>query len=128
MQFNEKKSIYLQIADYMYDQILKGSWGDGERIPSIRDLAIQMEVNPNTVTRTYNSLQEVGIIFNKRGIGYFTAENAYELAIRQKKQEFISGILPEIFRTMKQLSITPDDVKNLYYEHMKGNVKNEDKQ
>lgn len=78
MEFNNKKSIYLQIADYFYENILRKQMNDNDRIPSVRELAIKIEVNPNTVMRTYQHLQEEQIIYNKRGIGYFIAEQAHE--------------------------------------------------
>ncbi|HKM07759.1 MAG TPA: GntR family transcriptional regulator, partial [Sphaerochaeta sp.] len=74
MQFNNRSPIYMQIAQYIYDLILNASWVEEERIPSVRDMAMQLEVNPNTVIRTYSMLQEEGILENQRGIGYFTAK------------------------------------------------------
>jgi DNA-binding transcriptional regulator YhcF (GntR family) len=126
MQFKEKQSIYMQIAEYVYEQILTGLWADGERILSIREMAVQMEVNPNTVTRTYNLLQEQGLIYNKRGIGYFTAENASETALRQKRKEFIHSALPNIFKTMNSLKISIEEFTTLYHEHQNKESKNED--
>ena len=73
MQFNTRLPIYIQIAGYIRDLILNGTWSDGERIPSVRDMAVELEVNPNTVVRTYAILQDEGTLDNQRGIGYFTA-------------------------------------------------------
>ncbi|PKL14348.1 MAG: GntR family transcriptional regulator [Spirochaetae bacterium HGW-Spirochaetae-8] len=119
MQFNEHKSIYLQIADYMYDQILSGQWPDGERIPSIRDLAVQMEVNPNTVTRTYTMLQDEGTLQNKRGIGYFTSDEARKMVLGKRRADFINNELPAIFNTMRQLGVTPEDLHELFLKQSK---------
>ncbi len=114
MQFKEQKSIYLQIAGHMEDNILMEVWKNGERIPSIRETAVQMEVNPNTVMRTYNYLQEKNVIFNKRGIGYFTASDAMEKVLAEKKKAFIQQQLPELFKTMRSLKITPEEILALY--------------
>lgn len=114
MQFKEQKSIYLQIADYMVENIIVKVWKNGERIPSIRETAIQMEVNPNTVMRTYNYLQDKGVIFNKRGIGYFTAPDALEHVLAEKKKIFIQQQLPELFKAMRSLQITPKEILSLY--------------
>jgi DNA-binding transcriptional regulator YhcF (GntR family) len=76
MQFRETVSIYLQIADYICERILLREWKVDERIPSVRELAMQLEVNPNTVMRTYEFLQQQNIIYNQRGIGYFVAADA----------------------------------------------------
>ena len=121
MQY-EKRPIYIQIADYLYEMILGGEWPDGERIPSIREMAVQMEVNPNTMTRTYGLLQEQGVIYNKRGIGYFTASDARAMTARLKKEEFISFELPDIFKKMDALEIGPEEIIRLYndYQNEKG--------
>ena len=108
MQFNKHTSIYLQIADYLYDRILSGEWPDGQRIPSIRDMAVQLEVNPNTVTRTYTLLQEEGTLENQRGIGYFTAANARQQVLDQKREAFIRNELPAIFATMEQVRLNKE--------------------
>ena len=98
----------------MYDRILSGDWADGQRIPSIRDMAVQLEVNPNTVTRTYTLLQEEGTLENQRGIGYFTAPNARQQVLDQKREAFMRNELPTIFATMEQLGITKDDLVRQY--------------
>ncbi|MGM0432224.1 MAG: GntR family transcriptional regulator [Spirochaetota bacterium] len=117
MQYNQDKPIYLQIADYMQDQILSGSWKDEQRIPSIRDMAIEMEVNPNTVTRTYNYLQEQGIIDMQRGIGYFTSPQAEEKVREIKRAECLDTLLPEVVRTMIRVGITIEEFNALYYHY-----------
>ena len=76
MKFKESKSIYLQIADRICDEILQGQYMEEERIPSVREYAATVEVNANTVVRTYDYLQGQEIIYNIRGIGYFVSAGA----------------------------------------------------
>lgn len=114
IQFEDTKTIYQQIADQIVENIIMGVWKNGERIPSIRETAVQMEVNPNTVTRTYSLLQDQGIIFNKRGIGYFAADNALQLILAERKKSFIEKELPEMFRKMRSLGISIDEIVSLY--------------
>ena len=121
MEFHNKKAIYLQIADYFYDNILRKKMKEGERIPSVRDLAVQTEVNPNTVMRTYTYLQNNEIIYNKRGIGYFISEGAFDKSLDSKKNEFIKDELPGIFKTMQALNMSFEDVKKLYDNFVKSN-------
>ncbi len=116
MEVKNNSSIYLQIADQFMENILKNKWVTGEKIPSIRDTAVEYEVNPNTTMRTYNYLQEKGIIFNKRGIGYYVAEDGNEKARELKKQQFIEQDLPSFFKTMKILGLSLDDLKIYYPE------------
>ena len=121
MNFHDKKAIYLQIADYFYDSILRKKMNINERILSVRDLAVQTEVNPNTVMRTYSHLQDRDIIYNKRGIGYFIADGAFDLALRIKKDEFVKDELPSLFKTMGVLNFSIGDIEKMYEEYKRNN-------
>ena len=121
MEFNDNKAIYLQISDLFFDEILMKKWNDGDRIPSVRELAINIEVNPNTVMRTFSYLQEKGIIFNKRGIGYFLADDAYKITLKLRKEEFIKEELPQIFKTIRLLNLDFSDLEKRYIEYKKTN-------
>ena len=74
MNFNTEKPIYLQIVDVISDRILSGELKGGDRIPSVREYGADIGVNPNTMMRSYEKLTADGIIYNKRGIGYFVAD------------------------------------------------------
>jgi len=126
MNFKDDKAIYLQLADFFYENILNQSFKADERIPSVRDLAIETEVNPNTVMRTYRHLQDNEIIYNKRGIGYFISEDAYKTTHKMKKEEFINEQLPEFFKMIKYLNINFPEIENLYHNYLKSD-KNETK-
>ena len=69
MDFKENKAIYLQIADRICEEILTGVFREEERVPSVREYAVKVEVNVNTVMRSYDKLQGDGVIYNRRGIG-----------------------------------------------------------
>jgi len=114
MEFNENKTIYLQIADRICDQILAGEFGEGKRIPSVREVAAVLEVNPNTVVRSFDFLQNNGIIFNKRGMGYFVAEGAADKIRGIRKDIFIKESLPQLFVEMQKLNLTIDDIVDNY--------------
>ena len=100
MQFRDSIAIYLQIADYICEKILLKHWKVDERIPAVRELAVQLEVNPNTVMRTYEFLQGQNIIYNQRGIGYFVGPEAQKNATHYRKNEFLDKELPALFRNM----------------------------
>jgi GntR family transcriptional regulator len=114
MQFRESIAIYLQIADYICERILLQQWKAGERIPAVRELAVQIEVNPNTVMRTYEFLQGQNLIYNQRGIGYFVSPDAINLAMKYRKTEFIEKELPSLFRNMYMLGMDVDELKMQY--------------
>ena len=121
MQFRESQAIYLQIADYVCEKVLLTEWPPGERIPSVRELAVQLEVNPNTVMRTYEFLQQKDIIFNQRGIGFFASQDAVRLAAQYRKEVFIEKDLPQVFRSLFLLGMDPDELKPRYEKYRKQN-------
>lgn len=119
MEFDSNQSIYLQISDYVCENVLLQRWREGDRIPSVRELAVEIEVNPNTVARAYSYLQDSGIIQNKRGLGYFVAEGALETAQKMKTEEFVENDLPRLFRTMDLLDLSFEQLES-YYSQFKG--------
>src|SRR5476649_1570901 len=116
MDFRDGQAIYLQIVEYVCEQILLKQWLPGNKIISIRDLAVAMEVNPNTVQRAYDFLQQREIIVNKRGVGYFVEEPAVEKVIAFRKEQFIENELSVFFRNMYLLNISMDEIKARYRE------------
>ncbi len=111
MQFNNNGvAIYLQIADYICEKVLLKEWNPDDKVPSVRELAIQLEVNPNTVMRTYDFLKQQEIITDKRGIGYFITTHAYKSAVAYRKKEFMEKELPTVYRTMNMLGLEPEDL------------------
>ena len=123
MEFTENPAIYIQIAEYVCEQILLKKWKLGDKIISIRELAVQIEVNPNTVQRAYDLLQQQNIIINKRGIGYFTEENAMELILSFRREQFIENELPVFMRNIFLLKIDFKEIKTLYDQFVKDNFK-----
>lgn len=105
MEFSENKPIYLQIADDICEQILSGKLEPGARIPSVREWGATIGVNPNTVARSYDELTDRGVIFQKRGIGFFVSENSREAILRAEKQKFITEELPELIKRANLLGI-----------------------
>lgn len=105
MEFNSNRSIYLQICDAICEQILSGTLRPDERIPSVREYGAEIGVNPNTVMRSYEKLTADGIIYNKRGIGYFISPDALETVMEAQRKDFIENELPQILRRMKLLGI-----------------------
>ena len=107
MEFDSNKSIYLQICDAICEQILSGDLAPDARIPSVREYGADIGVNPNTVMRSYEKLTSEGIIYNKRGIGYFISPEARELVLEAQRKDFLENELPAIRRRMALLGIDP---------------------
>ncbi len=120
MQFEPTQPIYLQISALVCENILLGTWKEEDRIPSIREMAVETEVNPNTVMRTYTHLQDREIIQNKRGIGYFVTQGAVDRTREIKREEFVAHELPRVFRTMELLGMTLGELREYHQTYREG--------
>ncbi|HJH65958.1 MAG TPA: GntR family transcriptional regulator [Bacteroides mediterraneensis] len=114
MTFKENKPIYLQIADRIMDEILQNVYKEEGRILSVREYAGVVEVNANTVVRTYDYLQNQGIIYNKRGLGYFVSTGAAQKIVALRKETFLQQVLPDVFKEMYLLHIPMETLAEMY--------------
>lgn len=114
MKFNNNKPIFIQIADLVCKRILEGTYQSDQRIPSVRELAVEVEVNPNTVMRSFERLQQNEVIYNKRGVGYFVSALAKEEVLKQRQADFIQDDLPWLFKEMDLLGISFDKLEKAY--------------
>jgi GntR family transcriptional regulator len=121
MEFREKQAIYLQIAEYLSEQVLRGRFGPGDRVPAVRELASELQVNPNTVMRTFEFLQQKEIIQPQRGIGYFVTADAPARITAWQREQFLDTELPLLFRKMTLLGIDLADLETRF-EAFKLNV------
>lgn len=120
MNFQENnKAIYLQIADKICDDILSGLYTDDSRIPSVREYAATVEVNANTVMRSYDHLQSENIIYNKRGIGYFISPGAAGRIHQARTESFINNEMEQFFKKLRLLGITPQQLSDMYNDYCK---------
>ena len=119
MEFKENQAIYLQIAESLCERILSGKWKAEDRLPSVRELGATLGVNPNTVARTYDYLQQKEIIYNKRGIGYFVAPGAKQVILTTLRERFLLEELPLFFRRIDLLSIPLTDIQDNYNKQKK---------
>ena len=116
MNFKDKEAIYLQIADYISEHIMLGKWKPDEKIPSVREMAGELQVNPNTVMRTYEHLQNQEVIFNKRGLGHYVANDATDKIKSIRKERFLQQELPDFFRSIYLLDISMEEMQKRYEE------------
>ena len=117
MNFHNQIPIYLQIDEHIGEQILTQRWKPDDKIPSIRELAVQLEVNPNTVQRTYDFLQTQEVIFTKRGLGYFVTPNGEQNYLTWRKETFIQNELPIFFKQIRLLKMSFEELEKRFYEH-----------
>ena len=114
MEFSSTQPIYLQIVNWVLEQILSENWKAGEKVMSVRELAVHFEVNANTVMRSYDYLQNNQILMNKRGIGFFVAENAVEIIKTLRKKQFMEEEVPVFLKHLRLLDIDIQEIINLY--------------
>ena len=117
MNFEDLHPIYLQIANHVCEKILLKEWQAESKIPSVRELAVSVEVNPNTVMRAYTYLEEKSIIFKRRGIGYFVHKDAYANVLQMKRAIFLRDELPILFKNIFLLKINFKEIKSMYDEY-----------
>ncbi len=114
MIFTNDKAIYIQMADRLCDEIISGQYEEDSRIPSVREYAVLLQVNTNTAMKAYDQLARDEIIYNKRGLGYFVKSGAKEKIITVRRKEFMEQQLPELFRNMRLLGISFDDIRSAW--------------
>ena len=119
MNFKDNKAIYLQIAERICEEILLNIYSEEERIPSVREYAAIVEVNFNTVMRSFEYLQMSDIIFNKRGIGYFVSAGAKKKIHSLRKSQFLENEINEYFRQIHLLDIPIEEITGMYKQYIK---------
>ncbi len=114
MEFKPDKPIYRQIIDYAFGCILSGGWRPGEKVPSVRELAVELAVNSHTVLKAYDHLQDNGIIVPKRGMGFYLSADARDRVNDEQRRDFFQSTLTDVFTQMDQLGITIEELIRLY--------------
>ena len=117
MLFNDQKAIYLQIIDHVMEKILVKEWIAEQKIPSVRELGASIEVNPNTVMRAYDKLQQEGLIFNKRGLGFYVSTDVPTKIQQELRKNFMKNDAPKFFQHAKLLNISLNEIVSLYNEN-----------
>lgn len=111
---NSSRPIYLQIIERVQMDIITGRYQPGDKLPSVRDLAQEAAVNPNTMQKALSELERSGLIYSQRTSGRFITEDK-EL-IHQMKKELAAAEVSAFVAHMKQLGITPEEIRQLLAE------------
>ena len=114
MEFDNNRPIYLQICDAICERILSGELEEENRIPSVRDYGAEIEVNPNTVMRSYEYLQNYEIIFNRRGIGFFVSDEAKSIILSERRESFMANEIDYFFKQLVSLNISAEELAQMY--------------
>jgi DNA-binding transcriptional regulator YhcF (GntR family) len=106
--------IYVQIVQYIKKKIISGEIKEGERLPSVRDFAIDFKVNPNTIQRVYTELENEKLIFTQRGIGKFVTEERD--VVTKLKKDMFNETIDSFIRDSKELGFSRDEIVNIISE------------
>lgn len=106
--FTNLKPIYYQLAQQLYREICRGKIRAGDKLPSVREAAIELGINPNTVQRTYADLEREGIIYKKKGQGSFVTTN--EEQIQELRQRLVSEEVQFFLLRMKGLGLNDPEI------------------
>ncbi|AMW99000.1 MULTISPECIES: GntR family transcriptional regulator [Rummeliibacillus] len=117
-EFQASKPIYIQIADHLSSQIVRGEIKPGEKLPSVREMAIVSGVNPNTVQRTYSEMERMGIVETKRGQGTFVIQN--EEIVDSLKTQLQREIIDRFVQSMRGLGLSEEDITEGLKQYLRG--------
>ena len=116
MIYYSDKAIFVKIAERLCDDILADRYKEGDRVPSVRELAAEYEVNTNTALRAFEVLQRDDILLQQRGIGMQVAKGAKRKILTARKKEFLQKEMPDFLRRLDLLGLTIDDVSEAWEE------------
>lgn len=107
-EFSASKPIYRQIAEQLFKKMIRGEIKPGEKLPSVRELAVQTQVNPNTIQRTYNEMERMGVVETRRGQGTFVVEHTE--VIDDLKREMRTEVIGQFVQSMEELGLSKQDM------------------
>jgi DNA-binding transcriptional regulator YhcF (GntR family) len=118
MGLKENRPIYLQLADLLIDEILASRYGVDERVPSVREWAARNQVNANTAVKAYEHLEALGVIYNRRGLGYFVAQDAAKSIVDSRRSEFFNNEMAYFFSRLRSMGMTPDELASHFANYL----------
>lgn len=107
-EFENNIPIYLQLVEQIKTNIIAGKIAAGERLPSVRDLALQLKVNPNTVQKAFCELESIGLVFTERTNGKFVTNN--KALIEKHKQEYADNETKRYIETMENIGLNKNEI------------------
>lgn len=109
-KWNEDLPIYRQLRDRVVEMILEDVLGDGDALPSVRNVAAEYRLNPLTVLKGYQELVDEGLVEKKRGRGMFVTEGARKRLLKDERQRFLDKDWPQIVATIERLGLEPGEL------------------
>lgn len=110
LNLKNEKPIYIQLADWLADNILSGTFPEGEQIPSTTEISTTYKVNPATALKGVNQLVDKGVIYKKRGLGMFVNDGATELLKKERQNDFYDSFIKTLVTESRKLGLTKEEV------------------
>lgn len=120
--WDEEQPIFRQLARRITDQILQGTWSEGQSLPSVRLVASDLKINHLTVMKGYQLLVDEGLVEKRRGQGMFVAEGAFEQLLMSQKRCFIETDIPAIATKLQRLNISISEFIERIEQHLEENI------
>ncbi len=108
--FNDTEPLYIQIAQWLEDKIVTGQLAADEQIPSTTELSQTLRINPATIRKGVNILVDKGLVYKKRGMGMYVAENANQNVRDDRRVKFYDDYIRPLITEAQRLGISPDDI------------------
>jgi len=108
--WNDNQPIYRQLRDKVVGMILEGNLGDGDALPSVRNVAAEFSLNPLTVLKGYQQLVDEGLVEKRRGRGMFVTSGARTRLMTDERQRFLTDEWPRVLERIEQLGLDPADL------------------
>jgi GntR family transcriptional regulator len=109
-KWNEDQPIYRQLRDRVVAMILEEVLGDGDALPSVRNVAAEYRLNPLTVLKGYQELVDEGLVEKKRGRGMFVNEGARTRLLKAERERFLEHEWPKVRATIERLGLDPTEL------------------
>ena len=110
LDYKDRRPIYEQVAEKLEELMLLGILGENEPLPSVRSLAMELSINPNTIQRAYGELERQGYIYTVKGKGIFVAENS---VMKEKRKKDLLIQVSEVIDEAIRLGISGEEIKNM---------------
>jgi len=111
--WNDNQPIYQQLRERTIARILSGELAEGEALPSVRQIAVEMQINPITVSKAYQMLVDDGLVEKRRGLGMFVISGARQRLLAREREHFLQHEWPQMLQRMRTLGIDLQQMKTL---------------
>ncbi|WCL55615.1 MULTISPECIES: GntR family transcriptional regulator [Kordiimonadales] len=108
--WTDEQPIYRQLRDKVVTAIMEGSLREGEALPSVRNVAVDLSINPITASKAYQELVMEGLVEKRRGLGMFVVEGAQSKLMEAERTRFLNEEWPRVMEVIRRLGLSAEDL------------------